>query len=167
MADPLHLRRAAAQAIELAFALQRLGAGVHRLACHGKRRERRHAREHVDLVAIGLPEADAFAAAGLVDLLHRRRTRQFRKPPQIVLIGGMPGEADEGGLAFLRHMDVAGRTGAAHIERGGRALGPHHAEMRQELFHDVEIRRAQPAVSDVRHLDHRHSSLPACSWTKA
>ena len=68
---------------------------------------------------------------------------------EVVLARRVIGEADEFRLALLGDVDVVGRIGAAHVERGGGALGAHHAEVREEFLRDVEIGRPQPAVGDV------------------
>src|SRR5262249_61664024 len=58
-----------------------------------------------------------------------------------------------------RYVDVVGGVRAAHVERVLRALGPRHPEVRQEFLRQIQIRRAQPPIREVRHLDQCHGSL--------
>jgi len=115
---------------------------------------------HLDHVAVGLAQPHPFAAAGLVERLDRRSAWCRGEAAQIVLALGGKGEADEARLTLLGDMEVMGGIGAAHIERAGRALGAPHAEIGEELLHDIEIRRPEPAIDDVADLDSRHVVLP-------
>src|SRR5829696_3760569 len=77
---------------------------------------------------------------------------------QVVLARGVIGKANEFRIALLSDMDVVKGIGAAHVERARRALGAHHAEAREKLFHAVEIRRPQPPIGNVGRFDPRHAS---------
>src|SRR5207245_11770002 len=51
------------------------------------------------------------------------------------------------------------RGGARHVEGGVRPRRAHHAEVGEELLRHVEVRRAEPPVRQVRHLDQCHRSV--------
>jgi hypothetical protein len=104
--------------------------------------------------------AGGIAAAGLVHRLDRRGPRRLRDAVEILLARRVVRERHEGGIALLRHVDVAGGARAAHVEGGGRPRRPQHAEMDEKLLHGIEIGRAQPPVCQVHHLDQWHGRLP-------
>ena len=59
------------------------------------------------------------------------------------------------------------RVGAAHVERVLRPRRADHAEVGEELLHDVEVRRPQAPVREVSHLDHGHAHASLCRLTSA
>ncbi len=63
-------------------------------------------------------------------------------------------------LAQFGDVEVVRRVGAAHVECVLGAVGSDHAEISQEFFLLVEIGRAQPPISEIEGLDHRHYTLP-------
>ena len=75
---------------------------------------------------------------------------------EIVLALRVIGEADEFRIALLGDVDVVEGIGAAHVERGRRARGAHHAEAGEELLLQVEVGRPQPPVGHVLRLDQCH-----------
>ena len=113
-----------------------------------------------DLVAVGIGQAHAFAAAGLVDVLDRRGAVDARDLLEVLNARGMNGETDIAGLAQFGHMDVMRCIGAAHVEGILRPISTDHAEIGQELLLLVEIGRAQPPISEVEGFDRRHDYLP-------
>ena len=88
-----------------------------------------HAVDDLDLVAVGLGQPHALAAARLVQGLDARCARQLGEPLEVVLAGRMVGEADELGAALVHGVQMMMAVGAAHVERIGRTLGAHHAEI--------------------------------------
>ena len=114
---------------------------------------------HLDLVAVRLFQPHPLAAAGLVDILHRRGAGRLGEAREVVLARGVVGKPDDLRLALLGDVDVMGRIGAAHIERGRRALRAHQAEAREELLHHIEVGCAKPPIGNVGRFDPRHSHL--------
>src|ERR1700737_663690 len=112
--------------------------------------------DDLDLIAVGLGQAHALAAAWFVDRLDRGRPRRLGKALEIVLARRVIGKAHEFRLTLLRDMKVMAWIGAAHIERARRAIGPCHAEPREKLLHDVEIGGAQPPEGHVGYFDEGH-----------
>ena len=123
------------------------------------------APDHFDAVAVRFGQGDALAAAGLVEILDPGcalgLSRQFM---EVFLAGGVEREADESWIALFGHVEMVARIGAAHKQRVVGALGPHHAEIGQELFLHVQIGRPDTAPSDVGYLDDRlcHWLTPFC-----
>ena len=106
---------------------------------HGNRRQRLDAVHDFDLIAVGLAQPHAPAAAGFVDGLDRRGARRFRDTPEIILVPGVVREADELGIALLGDVQVMHGIGAAHVERRRRARRADHAEVREEFLGGIEI----------------------------
>ena len=125
-------------------------------------RQRRDAVHDLDLVAVRLGEPHPLAAAGLVDRLHLRRAGRLGQALEVILALRVIGQPDEFRLALLGDVDVVGRIGAAHVERGGGAVGAYHAEAREKFLGNVEIGRPQAAIGDVADFDVRHDRYP-CS----
>ena len=162
--DPLHMRGPLRQPHQLAGARQRLVARIELLAPGRDRRQRRNAVHHLDLVAVRLFQPHPLAAAGLVDIFHRRGAGRLGETREVVLARGVVGKPDDLRLALLGDVDVMGRIGAAHIERGRRALRAHQAEAREELLHHIEVGCAKPPIGNVGRFDPRHSHLLVLSW---
>ena len=123
---------------------------------HLERLELLDAPHHFDLVAVGLLQAHALAAAGLVDIFDSGSAGRLGDLLQVVLAGRVEGEPDKPRVALLGHVDMMRRIRAAHIER---VLGPLHLdepEVGAELLLDIQVGRAQPPVSDIGHFDQRH-----------
>src|SRR5690349_169281 len=57
-------------------------------------------------------------------------------------------------------MNVVEGIGAAHVERRRRALRSYHAEAREELLHQIEVRRPQPSIGNVGCFDPSHMRPP-------
>ena len=138
---------------QLALAAVFVVAGVDRGTLDRDRVEHLHAVDDLDLVAVGIGQAHALAAAGLVDVLDRRGAVDSRDPLQILHAGGVDGDPDIARLAQFGDMDVMRRIGAAHVEGVLRPVGADHAEIGQELLLLVEIGRAQPPISEVEGFD--------------
>jgi hypothetical protein len=115
--------------------------------------------DDLDLVAVGIGQAHAFAASGLVDGLDGRRALDPRQPVQILEARGVNGDPDITGLAQFGHVEVVRRIGSTHVEGGLRPIGPHHAEISEESLFLVEVGRAQPPISEIEGFDYRHGSL--------
>src|SRR6516162_6762709 len=69
MTEPLDVRGPALDPEQLALAAVFVVAGIDRRARHGDGLEHRHAVDDLDLVPVGIGQAHALAAAGLVDVL--------------------------------------------------------------------------------------------------
>ncbi|MEJ0067732.1 MAG: hypothetical protein WDO24_02185 [Pseudomonadota bacterium] len=93
----------------------------------------------LDLVAVGILEAHAPAAARLVERLDRRRPLEPRQLVEILGAGGVERQADMSRRAELGDMDVMRRIGAAHEQRSLGAIGADHAEVGQEFLGLVQI----------------------------
>ena len=119
-----------------------------------------HAVDDLDLVAVGIGQAHALAAAGLVDVFDRRGAVDPRDLLEILHARGVNGDPDIARLAQFGDVDVVRRIGAAHVERVLGPVGADHAEIGQELLLLVEIGRAQPPISEIEGFDHRHENLP-------
>ena len=78
---------------------------------------------------------------------------------EVVLVGGMVGEADELGAALVGDVQVMVAVGAPHIERIGCALGADQAEMGEEFLHFVEVRRFHARKGEIGDLDRSHGFL--------
>ena len=113
----------------------------------------------LDLVAVGLGEAHALAAARFVQRLDAGSAGQLREALQVVLVGSVIGEADELRAALVCDMQMMVVVGAAHVERGGCALGAGESEMGEELLHLVEVGRLHPGPGEFRSLDYGHCLL--------
>ena len=151
MTDALDLRRPLRQPHQFAGALQRLLAGVERRPLQGDRRRVCDTVHHLDLVAVRLGQPHALAAAGLVEMSRCRvAPAAARDALEVVLALGVIGETDNFGIALLGDVEVVRRIGAAHVERGRRAFGAHHAEAGQEFLHAVEIRATAAARRPCR-----------------
>jgi hypothetical protein len=124
------------------------------------RRQRGDPVHDLDLVAVGLGEPHTLAATGLIDRFHRRRARRLGEAIEVVLARRVIGKAHELRVALLGDVDVVGRVGAAHVERGRRALRARHAEAREELLHHVEIGRLEAAIGHVGDFDVGHGCFP-------
>src|SRR5215213_4824706 len=85
MADALDRRRRLGKPHQAALAAQWIAAGIDRVALHLGRRHRRHAVDHLDLVAVGFLQANALAAARLVQGLDARGARQLGEPLEVIL----------------------------------------------------------------------------------
>jgi hypothetical protein len=57
-------------------------------------------------------------------------------------------------------MDVMGAISAAHVEGRIGAIGPQHAEARQEFLHHVEVGSPKPSIRDIGRLDPSHARVP-------
>jgi hypothetical protein len=158
--DPLHVRGALGQSHQFAGARDRLVAGIEPLPLGGDRRQRGDAVHHLDLIAVRLGEPHALAAARLVDAFHGRGAGRLGQAVEVVLARRVIGKADELRIAFLGDVDVVRCVGAAHVERGRRALGAHHAEAGEEFLHHVKIGRPEPPVSHIGDLDPSHGCFP-------
>jgi len=130
MAEPLDVRGTALDPEELALAAVLVVAGVDVGPLERNGSELRHAVDDLDLVAVGVLQAHALAAARLVDVLDLRRALHARHAVQVFHARGVDGDADVARLAQLGHVDVVRAVGAAHVERVLRALGAHQAEVR-------------------------------------
>ena len=75
---------------------------------------------------------------------------------KIVLIRHGPGEAEEPGIALFGDVDVVVRIGATHVQRGGSAIGPHHAEGGQKFLLRVQIGCAQATIGEISDFDDGH-----------
>ena len=115
--------------------------------------------DHFDLVAIGLGEAHAPAAARLVNCLDARGAGQPGEALEIVLVGRVVGEADELRTALVHDMKVMMIVGTAHVECSRCALGADQSEMGKELLHLIEIGRFHPGPGKFRSLDYGHCFL--------
>ena len=119
----------------------------------------------LDLVAVGLREPHALAAARLVDRLDVRRARQLGDALEVVLVCGVVGEADEAGAALLGDMQMVVVVGAAHVECGRRALGADQPEMGEEFLHFVKVGRFHAGIGEFRSLDDGHCFLRSFGGT--
>ena len=159
VADTFHGRWTLTKPNNLAGTIQRFRPGVDGLAHHLNRRRGCDTMHDLDRVAVGFSDADALAAPRFVDIFNAGRTGVFGQGVEVVFAGGGPGEAKESRRAFFGDMDVMGGVGAAHIERGRRAPGAHHAEGTQKFFLLVEIRRAKATIGKLSDLDDGHCGV--------
>ena len=157
VADALHMRRPAVDAGELALTRQPFRPHVEREARDLNRRQGLDAVHDLDGVTVGLGQAHAPATAWLVHLLDRGGAVDSGSLVEVFLALDIEREGEEARLAELGDVDVVLRIGAAHVEGRPGPLRPHHAEIGQEFFLLVEVRRTYPAVSDIGDLDHRCS----------
>ena len=116
-------------------------------------------RDDFDLVPVGFGQAHALAAARLVQRLDARGARQRGEALQVVLVGGVVGEADELRATLVRDVQMRVIVGAAHVERRGRTLGADKSEMGEELLHLVEVGRLHTGPGKFRSLDDGHCFL--------
>jgi len=116
--------------------------------------------DDLDLVAVGLLQPHALAAARLVHGLDARGAGQLGQALQVILALGVIGKADEFGAALVHGVQVMVAVGAAHVERVGRTLGPDHAEMGEKLLHLVEIGRFHAGEGKFSNLDRYHDVPP-------
>ena len=126
---------------------------IERVARQRQRRHRLEPVDHLDLVAVGVAKAHALAAARLVEVLDPRGAFDAGDLGEVVLARGMKCHADIAGLAQLGDVQMVRGIGAAHEQRLGRARGPDHPEIGQELLREVEIGRPQPPPGDVGDFD--------------
>src|SRR6516165_5705984 len=161
MAEPLDVRGAALDAEELALAAVFFVAGIDRGARHFDRFEHRHAVHDFDLVAVGIGQAYALAATWLVDILDLRCSLDARHFLEVPIARRVHRDADIARLTQFGDVDVVRRIAAAHIEGIFGTVRPDHAEIGQKLFLLVEIGRADPPISEIESLDHRHEPPPS------
>ena len=166
MAKPLDVRRAALNAfvIERVAPLGLVLAEIDLRPVERDFRQHRHAVDDLDLEPVGVGQAHAPAAAGLVDVLDLRGAVDARQFVEVFEAAGVEGDADVFRVAQFGHVEVVRRVGAAHVERILGAVGAHHAERGEEFLLLVEIGRAQPPISEIGDFDDGHGNLPEGNW---
>ena len=112
-----------------------------------------------DLVAVGFGQANALASARLVQRLDSRGAGQPGEALQVILVGGVVGEADEFRPALVRDMQMRVIVGAAHVESCRCSLGAAQSEMGEEFLHLVEVGRFHAGPGKFRSLDDGHCFL--------
>jgi hypothetical protein len=80
-------------------------------------------------------------------------------PLEVVLVGGVVGEADELRAALVRDMQVMMVVGAPHVEYIWCALRADQAEMGEKFLHLVEVRCLHARKGEIGDLDCRHGFL--------
>src|SRR5438270_6138996 len=106
MAEPLDVRRARLDAEQFALAAVFVLPGIDRRPLDRNRLEHLHAIDDFDLVSVGVGQANALAAAGLVDLFDRRGAVDARDLIEILHAGSVNGDADIAWLTQFGDMDV-------------------------------------------------------------
>ncbi len=160
MAHALHLRRASGQPRQLAGAAIFLAAEIDDVAPDRQRLGIGDAVHHFDREAMRIAQAHALAAARPVERFDLRRAFDLGEAIEVLLALGIKRHAEEFRLAELRHVQISGRIGAAHIKCILGARGTHHAEINEELFGLIEIGRLQPPESDIANFDDGHGFTP-------
>src|SRR5213594_1830261 len=158
--DPLHLRRPALQAHQLAGAPQFLVAPVEHVLARRQAFELLHAADHFHLVAVRVGDSHALAAAGLVEVLDAGGPGRLGEPFQVVFVIDEKGEADEFRRPEVGDVQVVGGIGATHVERVRGPLGADNAEVDEELLGFIEAGRLQPPISKVGDFHEGHWSPP-------
>src|SRR2546426_7051850 len=139
--DPLHLRRPALQAHQLAGAPQFLVAPVEHVLARRQAFELLHAANHFHLVAVRVVDAHALAAARLVEVLDAGGAGRLSELFEVALAVDVEGEPDEFRRPEVGDVQVVGGIGAAHVERVRGPLGADHAEVDEELLGFIEAGR--------------------------
>src|SRR5271170_4773638 len=116
MAEPLDVRGAALDTEQFTLATVFVVAGIDRGTLDRDRVEHLHAIDDLDLVSIGIGQAHALAAAGLVDVLDRRGAFDARDLLEILHALSMDRDPDIARLTQLGDMDMMRGIAAAHVE---------------------------------------------------